>query len=150
MTALSFATPIPENEALRVSMLHNYEILDTPTEEQFDRIARIAVASLKVPIAFITFIEGDRVWFKSAVGIEIEVCDREGSFCGQTINHSGPMIVEDATRDPRFMNNPFVVPDDSIRAYEDAPLRASAGVNPVPCASSIWRPATSARKSNNC
>ncbi len=129
MTALGFATPIPENEALRVSTLHGYEILDTPTEEQFDRIARIAVASLKVPMAFITFIEGDRVWFKSAVGIEIEVCDREGSFCGQTINHSGPMIVKDATRDPRFMNNPFVVPEGGIRAYAGAPLRASVGVN---------------------
>lgn len=119
--------PIPENEAQRLEALRRYDILDTEPEKAFDRIARIAAASLQTPMAFVSFVDRDRAWFKSVVGIDIGECPRKGSFCGLTVAVEQPLVVGDAKKDQRFQKNRFVVPDDGVRFYAGAPLRTPEG-----------------------
>ena len=120
---------VPENEDDRLAALKAYAILDTPPEESFDRITRIAATALEVPIAFVTFIERERVWFKSARGVDLNACARQGAFCALTIVQDAPLIVQDATQDPRFEQNPFVAGPAGIRFYAGAPLRTARGMN---------------------
>ena len=117
------------NEDERLAALALYQILDTKPEEPFDRITRVLSNVLDVPTAFVTFIERERIWFKSTYGADVNECARNGAFCDLTIKQDNPLIVKDAKSDPRFMNNPFVVGPAGIRFYAGTPLRAPGGVN---------------------
>lgn len=119
----------PEEECARLAALESYAIVNTDPEEAFDRITRIIATVLDVPIAFITFVESHRVWFKSVYGAEVIECDREGAFCAVTIAQNARLVVEDATLDPRFCNSPFVTGPAKIRFYAGTPLRTPEGVN---------------------
>lgn len=119
--------PIPADEAERLRALGDLRILDTPTEERFDRITRIAADLFRVPMATISLIDGERQWYKSRVGIDAAQAPRRVSFCGHTILGDGPLIVEDALTDVRFMDNPLVIGPPYIRFYAGMPLRAVGG-----------------------
>lgn len=119
----------PEDECARLAALKSYAIIDTEPEEAFDRITRIISSALGTPIAFVTFVESDRIWFKSTHGAAISECNREGAFCTVTIAQNARLIVEDAARDPRFADNPFVIGPYGIRFYAGTPLRTREGVN---------------------
>ena len=69
--------PIPTNESARLSALNRYHILDTPPEEAFDDIARIAAVLCQTPMALITLVDKHRQWFKAAIGIEAREMPRE-------------------------------------------------------------------------
>lgn len=56
---------IPENETNRLAALHRLNMLDTPAEERFDRITRIAKAHFGVSIALVSLVDANRQWFKS-------------------------------------------------------------------------------------
>lgn len=109
-------------ESSRLDALYRYDILDTPPEEKFDRIARLASHCLNAPMALITFIDDDRQWFKSCVGLDLDETAREHSFCDQNLQDDAVMIVEDATTIPRFADNPLVTGPPHIRFYAGAPL----------------------------
>ena len=119
----------PQNEAERLAALEHYAIVDTQPEEPFDRITRILSSVLDVPVAFVTFIERERIWFKSTFGSDVDECSRSGAFCAMTIEQNAPMIVRDARLDPRFKNNPFVLGPSAVRFYAGTPLRAPGGHN---------------------
>jgi diguanylate cyclase (GGDEF)-like protein len=92
-------------------------IMNTPAEERFDRITRMAARVLNTPFALVSLVADDRQWFKSAHGIAASSSPRDVSFCGHTIGSDGPMIVESMLDDPRFFDNPLVLDGPRIRAY---------------------------------
>lgn len=120
--------PSPSSEeAGRLKALYRYDILDTPREEQFDRVARLARRYYDVPIVLLAFLDADRQWFKSAVGLERRETDREVAFCAYHIYDDELFVVEDATQDPRFRENPLVTGPPGIRFYAGAPLLTPTG-----------------------
>lgn len=116
-----------EDEIARQKALDDYEILDTAAELAFDRLTELAAAFYQSPIALISLIDRDRQWFKSRVGLAAEETPRNVAFCHHAIQQDNPFIVNDATRDPRFAENPLVTGDPDIRFYAGAPLRRADG-----------------------
>lgn len=119
--------PIPADEDERLSALRALLLLDTPPEERFDRLARFVAEQLDVPIALLTLVDGQRQWFKARVGLDATETPRDISFCGHSIMKNDLFIVEDASRDPRFSDNPLVTGEPHIRFYAGAPLSAPGG-----------------------
>ena len=119
--------PIPADEDERLSALRELLLLDTPPEERFDRLARFVAEQLDVPIALLTLVDGQRQWFKARVGLDATETPRDISFCGHAIMKNDLFIVEDASRDPRFSDNPLVTGEPHIRFYAGAPLSAPGG-----------------------
>lgn len=117
----------PTQEADRLEALRQYKVLDTPSEHSYDDITSLAAFICDVPIALISLVDVDRQWFKSRVGIMVEETSRDVSFCAHAILGSIPMIVNDATRDERFVNNPLVTGEPGIRFYAGVPLVAAGG-----------------------
>lgn len=116
------AAPIPVNENERLLKLKEYNILDTPAEESFDEIVKLASIICKVPISTISLIDEKRQWFKAKVGLNTQETSREIAFCAHAINGDDLMVVNDAMQDDRFSNNPLVTSDPDIRFYAGMPL----------------------------
>lgn len=121
--------PVPPNEADRLKALRKLAILDTPPEERFDRITRLACRVLDVPICTIALIDESRQWFKSAQGLDVRETSREISFCGYAVADNSSLVVADASRDPRFGCFPNVVGAPHIRFYASELLKDAAGYN---------------------
>lgn len=113
---------LPPNEGQRLSNLRDLNILDTGAEAGFDRLTRLASRLFNVPIALVSIIDENRQWFKSRQGLDTCETERDISFCGHTILGHEVMVVNDATLDSRFSDNPLVTGDLGIRFYAGAPL----------------------------
>ena len=113
---------IPLDEARRLTALHATRLLHTAPEDAFDRITRLASRLLKMPIALVSLVDKEDQWFKSRRGIDIDGTRREISFCGHAILDNEPLIVPDATQDPRFADNPMVVNPPHVRFYAGVQL----------------------------
>lgn len=112
----------PKNESDRIRVLHEYEILNTAAEEEFDRITKIASLVCGTPISLISLVDKDMQWFKSRVGLEIDETTRDVSFCQYTLEEDQLMEVEDAKKDDRFKSNELVTLEPNIRYYAGLPL----------------------------
>ncbi len=112
----------PSQEADRLEALRQYRILDTPAEQSYDDITAIAAFICDVPIALICLVDAKRQWFKSKIGLDISETERDISFCTHAILDSRIMIIHDAQRDERFVNNPLVTRVKGIRFYAGVPL----------------------------
>jgi len=121
------ASPIPANEVQRLADLHALRILDTPPEERFDRIVRLAARVFDVPIAYIALVDAERQWFKAKCGLKTDSTGRDISFCGHAIVSDGPLIIPDSHLDVRFHDNPLVVNPPHVRFYAGHPLRGPTG-----------------------
>src|SRR5687768_13172354 len=114
--------PIPADEKARIEILKSCHILDTQPDEDYDAITRLAAYICQVPVAFVSFIDTNRQWFKSKVGFEIEQTPRKYAFCRYTILEDQVMEVPDSLQDIRFADNPMVTGKPYIRFYAGAPL----------------------------
>ena len=122
------AAPLHAEEARRLAALLAARILDTPAEPMFDELARLAAFVVGTPIAMVTLIDADRQWFKARVGLQLPHTPREQAFCAHAILHDEVMVVNDASTDERFHDNPLVTGDPSIRFYAGAPLVDAEGL----------------------
>ena len=121
---------IPPNEVERLGAVQRYDILDTPRDGAFDRITRIATHVLDVPIAIITLVDHDRIWFKASEGLDgVDEIGRDPGLCASAILVDEPWIVEDARRDPRTLANPLVAGEFGLQFYAASQLRTSDGYN---------------------
>ena len=118
-----------QNEKQRIEDLKRYAILDTSPEESFDRITRIATKVFDVPIAVISLVDDARQWFKSKQGVSVCETARDISFCTHAIEKDQPFIINDATSDPRFKDNPMVTGAPYIRFYAGIPIKSPRGYN---------------------
>lgn len=116
------APPLPSNEVQRLSSLRALHILDTPPEERFDRITRLAKQVFDVPITLVSLVEDERQWFKSVEGLTVCETSRDVSFCAHAMLSRALFIIPDALADARFADNPLVTGDPWIRFYAGCPL----------------------------
>ena len=120
--------PLPADEAARLAVLHSFAVLDTPREARFDELARLAAEATGMPLAFVSLVDEQRQWFKAAHGADLESTPREVAFCAHALLKPDELlVVDDATADPRFRDNPFVTGAPGLRAYAGAPLVGSDG-----------------------
>ena len=127
MTTLTHT--IPSNEAARLAAVHRYEVLDTPADGSFDRITRLASTLLDMPVAIVSIVDTDRIWFKSHHGLDAAQIDRDPGLCASAILGGEPWIIENAEVDPRTMANPLVAAENGVRFYAGVPLTTSDGFN---------------------
>lgn len=118
---------IPADEQVRLETLRSLNVLDTPPEERFDRLTRMAKRLFELPIVLISLVDQDRQWFKSSLGLEARETSRDISFCAHAILGEEVFIVPDALADERFADNPLVVNQPHIRFYAGALLRGPEG-----------------------
>jgi diguanylate cyclase (GGDEF)-like protein len=118
----------PANESERLAFLHSCGILDTPEDERFDRLTRLATRYFDAETAFIGFIDAERQWLKSSNSPDLEVnVKRENSFCNLMITSGEPLVVGDLRTDPRLRENP-IAQELPLRFYAGAPLLTSTGL----------------------
>ncbi|MEO6201254.1 MAG: GAF domain-containing serine/threonine-protein kinase [Cryobacterium sp.] len=120
---------IPPDEAQRLAEVRRYEILDTPPDGAFDRITALAARAFSVPIAVVSIVDHDRIWFKSHPGVEIDEVGRDAGLCASAILHDEAWVVEDARIDPRALANPLVAGELGAQFYAGVPLRTRSGHN---------------------
>lgn len=123
------AVAAPANEDMRMAAVARYAILDTPADGAFDRITSLAARIFDVPIATITIVDHDRIWFKSKHGIDAEEIGRDPGLCASAIFDYEPWIVNDAVADPRTLENPLVRGELGLRFYAGAPLTTADSYN---------------------
>lgn len=122
-----WAPPVPPNEARRLRALRQLNLLDTAAEAVFDDVTRLCAELLDVPIALVSLVDEQRQWFKSRFGLDVQETSRTISFCGHAVNGRDMFVVEDASEDPRFADNPLVRGPVHIRFYAGVPLTLSGG-----------------------
>ena len=121
MTALA-------HDADRLAAIRRYDILDTPPDGSFDRITALAAELFDVPIALVTIVDHDRIWFKSRHGLEgVEEIGCDPGLCASAVLQDEPYIVEEARSDPRTLANPLVAGKFGLQFYAAAPLRTADG-----------------------
>lgn len=118
-----------DNEAARLAAVKRYDILDTPADGEFDRITAIAARRFKVPIAIISIVDEDRIWFKSHHGIAVSEIGRDPGLCASAILKNVPHVLTDAKKDARALTNPLVADEFGLRFYAGVPLQTRDGHN---------------------
>lgn len=113
---------LPPDEQERLAALRAFRILDTSADAAFDDLTRLTAAVCATPIALVSLIDEHRQWFKSRVGLAATETSRDVAFCAHAILGDAPLVVENATADVRFRDNPLVRGEPHIRFYAGAPL----------------------------
>ncbi len=116
-------------EAERQAAIRRYDVLDTPRDGAFDRITALAAKHFDVPIAIVSIVDRDRIWFKSHHGIDAEEVGRDPGLCASAILHDDAWVIENAATDPRALANPLVAGEFGLQFYAGVPLRTPDGYN---------------------
>ena len=120
---------LPENEPERLDALRRYRILDTPPDGAFDHVTEVAAGLFRVPIAIVSLVDHDRIWFKSHHGLETQQIGRDAGLCASAILSREVYHLRDAISDARALANPLVAGSLGLRFYAAAPLRTHDGFN---------------------
>ncbi len=122
--------PLPTDEVGRLRALHELAILDSPPDPSFDRLTRLACTIFQTPVAFVSFIDQSRQWFKSKEGpIQIDQTPRTEAICAYSILNDEVTVIPDAREDFRFRQNSLVLGSPGIRFYAAAPIKSRTGQN---------------------
>jgi GAF domain-containing protein len=116
-------------EKARIKTLYKYNVLDTPPDGSFDKMTKLAAKIFNVPIAIISLVDTDRIWFKSKYGLDVQQIGRDPGLCASAILSDDVYLVEDAKNDPRTLTNPLVAGDFGLQFYAAAPLHTHDGFN---------------------
>ncbi|PTR16235.1 GAF sensor signal transduction histidine kinase [Nitrosospira sp. Nsp2] len=117
------------DEAKRLQAVRRYDILDTPPDGAYDRITALAARLFGVPIAIVSIVDTDRIWFKSHHGLDATETGRDLGLCASAILQNGPYVIEDAANDARALSNPLVAGGLGLRFYAAVPLTTTDGFN---------------------
>ncbi len=117
------------NERKRLDTLRKYNILDSPKDRVFDHITKLTSRLLNVPIAVISIVDKERIWFKSTYGIDVAEIDKENGLCATAILSDDLYLIEDARTDKRSRNNSLVTSDFNLQFYAGIPLKVENGEN---------------------
>jgi GAF domain-containing protein len=112
-------------ERERLEALYQAAILDTPPDERLDGVVAMAARRFNAPIALLSMVDADRVWFKVKIGIDLQQVPREDTFCSIAVKRESTLVVEDALQHPQFRNNPYVAGWPNLRFYAGAPIRTA-------------------------
>jgi hypothetical protein len=123
------ALPEPVTEEARILAVARYRLPEAPADGAFDRVTAIAARVFSVPVALVTIVDHDRIWFTSHHGLEIDHIDRHPGLCASAILDDVPWVVEDARFDPRTLANPLVADGFGLQFYAGVPLRTWDGHN---------------------
>ncbi len=119
--------PLAAVEAARLREVDDLHILDTPREQEFDRLVFIAAQVLGMRVAAMSILGQDRQWFKARVGTPVAGTSLNLSFCLHALHRPGPLVVPDVRRDPRFQRHPMVTGKPHLRFYAGAPVAGPGG-----------------------
>jgi sigma-B regulation protein RsbU (phosphoserine phosphatase) len=120
--------PPAEVEAARMEAVRRYDILDTPPDGAFDRVAAMAARLFDVPVASVTIVDADRIWFKAIHGLEgVAEIGRDPGLCGSAILRDDALVIPDTLTDPTARNNPLVTGPLGVRFYAAAPIITADG-----------------------
>jgi GAF domain-containing protein len=117
------------SEQARIKALYTYNLLDTPPDGSFDKMTKLAAKLFNIPIAIISLVDTDRIWFKSKYGLDVNQIGRDPGLCASAILSDEVYLVEDARNDPRTLANPLVAGEFGLQFYAAAPLRTPDGYN---------------------
>ncbi|HXL41553.1 MAG TPA: GAF domain-containing protein, partial [Actinomycetota bacterium] len=126
-TATDHPELIPPDEEQRLEAVRRYAVLDAPPDGALDRIATLAARILHTPIASVTIVDEDRIWFRARHGLDATETERVPGLCASAILKDTPTIVTDAAVDPSTLSNPLVAGGLGLRFYAAAPLITSDG-----------------------
>ncbi len=125
---LGWRTLSAAEEAARMDAVRRYDILDTPPDGAFDRVAAMAARLFKVPVASVTIVDEDRIWFKAAHGLEgVSEISREPGLCGSAILADETLVIPDTLTDPVAVSNGLVTGPMAVRFYAAAPIITGDG-----------------------
>ena len=120
--------PSDATERERLHALRRYEILDTPPDGAFDRIASLAREWFDAPIAVVSLVDESRIWFKARVGLDAREIPREAGLCASlAVGDDATLEILDASSDPRTAANSLVTGPFGLRYYAAAPIIVGAG-----------------------
>ncbi len=120
--------PMASTQTLRLADLHSHDVFCTPLEARFDRLTRLARASLSVPVVAITVRAGERLWFKSVIGWEVRELALAESLSARTLASSDPVIIEDTQKDPSLARHPLVAKHPKFGFYAGQSLIDQRGL----------------------
>jgi two-component sensor histidine kinase len=129
VTSAENAATAENKEAARLEALRRYDILDTPPDGSFDHVAAVAARLFDVPIAIVSLVDDDRIWFKAHHGVDVQEIGRDPGLCASAILQNDAYVLTDASCDPRSLTNPLVAGEFGLRFYAAAPLRTNDGHN---------------------
>ncbi len=117
--------PIPADEDARLAKLKALQLVETCDEASFDDIVKLAQLICDMPIALVSLVTENTQWFKARVGLDLRETPRDHAICAHALEHSGALVVPDLRADARFVDNPLVTSDPSLRFYAGVPLRVA-------------------------
>ncbi|MET0440026.1 MAG: sensor domain-containing diguanylate cyclase [Devosia sp.] len=122
--------PLPQkSEDERLAAVERYDILDTPREPAFDRIAALVRLVFGVETSIVSMIDAHRQWYKASEGTPLTEVPISETFCRYAMTGPEPMIVPDASQDERFRDSPHVTAERGVRFYASVPLTTEDGHN---------------------
>ncbi|AEY02661.1 multi-sensor hybrid histidine kinase [Oceanimonas sp. GK1] len=120
--------PLPANEPARLASLRRLHLLDTPVDPEFDQLVELACLLLKMPMGLISLVDEDRQWSRGRWGLAVQQSPRDTAFCNWVVADGTPLVVADASQDPRFAEHPLVTGEPGLRFYAGVPLCLEPGL----------------------